>query len=69
MTSIAQSGGRSEAFQRNMISASVMMATTVVIIEMESSPPARLVHTEAEANVLGTIAVTNNPPNNSSVNK
>ncbi|MGB0632877.1 MAG: DHA2 family efflux MFS transporter permease subunit [Alphaproteobacteria bacterium] len=29
-----RTGGRSEAFQRNMITASVMMATTVVIIDM-----------------------------------
>lgn len=34
MASIAASGERSQAFQRNMITASVMMATTVVIIDM-----------------------------------
>ena len=34
MTSLTASGGRTEAFQRNMITASVMMATTVVIIDM-----------------------------------
>ena len=34
MTSVSVSGERSEAFQRNMITASVMMATTVVIIDM-----------------------------------
>ena len=34
MTSLTASGERTEAFQRNMITASVMMATTVVIIDM-----------------------------------
>ena len=34
MTSVSVSGERSQAFQRNMITASVMMATTVVIIDM-----------------------------------
>ncbi len=37
--------------------------TTVVINEIESSPPALRVHTDADASVHGTKAATNSPPN------
>jgi hypothetical protein len=42
--------------------------TTVVIIAIESSPPALRVQTDADASVQGTIAATNSPPKRNSGN-